>query len=127
MLGFMQAEQTRPASEASFQGQGKMEAFNQKIVFKVKAMRPRPLGPRIEVEFIAALAACQIDKPSQHLAAKAATARRLSRDQVIDVEDLAPRERFEDAEASAADAFTLILEIGEAIARLLLPLDASQE
>ena len=127
MLGFMQAEQTRPASRSSLQGQGEMERFNQKAVFEVKTMRCGALSPGIEVEFIAALAACQIDKPSQHLAAKAATARRLSRDQVIDVEDLAPRERFEDAKASAADAFTLILEIGEAIARLLLPLDPSQE
>jgi hypothetical protein len=104
-----------------------METFNQKIVFVVKAMRPGPLGPRIEVEFIAPLAPGQIDEPSQHLAPKTATARRLSRDQVIDVEDLAPRERFEDAEAGAADALAVILEIGEAIARLLLPLDPSQE
>jgi hypothetical protein len=127
MLGFMQAEQTRPANEASLQGHGKMETFNQKIVFKVKAMRPGPLSPRIEVEFIAALAARQIDEPSQHLAAKTATARRLSRDQVIDVEDLTPRERVEDAEASAADALAVILEIYQAIARPLLSLHARQE
>jgi hypothetical protein len=123
----MQAEQTRPANEASLQGHGKMETFNQKIVFKVKAMRPGPLSPRIEVEFIAALAARKIDEPSQHLAAETAPARRLARDQVIDVEEFAPREAFEDAETGAADALTLILEIGKAIARPLLPLDAGQE
>ena len=127
MLGFMQAEQTRPSSEASLQGHGKMERFNQKTVFEIKAMRSGALGPGIEVEFITAFPTREIDKPSQHFTAKAATARRLFRDQVVDVEEFTPHEVFEDAEAGAADTLTLILKIGKAIAGLLLTFDAGQE
>ena len=104
-----------------------MERFNQKTVFEVKTMRPGALGPGIEVELIAALATRKLDKPSQHFAAKPTAARRLPRDQVIDIEEFTPREIFEDAEAGATDALALMLEIGKVKSRLLLPLDASQE
>ena len=104
-----------------------MERLNHKSMFEVKTVRPGALGPGIEMELDAIFAPREIDEPSQHFAAKAATARRLFRDQVIDVKELTPRETFQDAEASAADALAFILEISEAIPRLLLPLDASQE
>ena len=104
-----------------------MERFNQKTVFEVKTVRQSALGPGIKVEFVAALAAREIDEPSQHFTAETAAARRLARDQVIDVEESAPREAFEDAETGAADALTFVLEIRKAISGLLLSLDASQE
>ena len=90
-------------------------------------MRPSALGPGIEVEFVAALAARKLDEPSQHFATEPATAHRLTRDQVIDIEEFTPRETFEDTEAGAADALAFVLEIGKAISGLLLSLDAGQE
>src|SRR5688572_13043864 len=81
VLEFMQAEQTRPASGRSLQGQGEVERLNQKTVFEVKTVCPGALSPGIEVEFLAALAARKLDEPSQHFTAEPATARRLARDQ----------------------------------------------
>jgi hypothetical protein len=117
---------TNPAS-GSLQRQGEVERLNHKSMFEVKTVRPGALGPGVEVELVAILAPREIDEPLQHFAAKTAAARRLFRDQVIDVKELTPRETVQDAEASAADALAFMLEISEAIPRLLLPLDAGQE
>ena len=104
-----------------------METFNQKTVFEVKSVRQGALGPGIEVEFVAALAARKIDEPSQHFAAEAPAARRLARDQVIDIEEFTPREVLQNAKPGAADAFTFILQIRQAKAGRLLSLHAGQE
>lgn len=98
-----------------------------KSLAKVKAMRTKPMDPRIQVQLAAPQFPRMLPKPGDHRCTRAARPVSLGRDQVVDIDVLAPGELQLDHEPGDAQHLAVGFNNGNDVSQIALFADLREQ